>query len=163
MKEKHTAILREMEAKNQRELDDAKRDGAQIVATLSGLVMVTTPLVVVASAAFIALMLWNNVRERRHEIAVLRAIGKGAGMVASLFLGKAIVMGVLGGVLGCLIGYAMARIVGVLLRISPESFDTPTVLLIATLVGTPIIAVLASYVPTRFAVRQDPALLLQDQ
>jgi putative ABC transport system permease protein len=83
-------------------------------------------------------------------------------MVASLFLGKAIVLGVLGGVLGCLIGYAMARIVGLLLKISPESFDTPTVLLVGTLLGTPIIAVLASYVPTLFAVRQDPAMLLQD-
>jgi ABC-type lipoprotein release transport system permease subunit len=162
MNAKHAAILKEIEAKNQRELEDAKRDGAQIVAALSGLVMVTTPLVVIASAAFVALMLWNNVRERRQEIAVLRAIGKGAGMVASLFLGKAIVLGVLGGVLGCLIGYAMARIVGLLLKISPESFDTPTVLLVGTLLGTPIIAVLASYVPTLFAVRQDPAMLLQD-
>jgi ABC-type lipoprotein release transport system permease subunit len=163
MKEKHATILREMEASNQRELEDAKRDGAQIVATLTGLVMVTTPLVVIASAAFVALMLWANVRERRQEIAVLRAIGKGAGMVASLFLGKAILLGVLGGVLGCVIGYAAARIVGVMLKISPASFDTPTVLLVATLLGTPIIAVLASYLPTRFAVRQDPALLLQDQ
>ena len=61
-------------------LKDAERDGAQIVATLSGLVMVTTPLVIVASAAFVALMLWNNVRERRQEIAVLRAIGVPIGM-----------------------------------------------------------------------------------
>jgi hypothetical protein len=173
LREKHESMLKEMEAESKLELKQAETDGAQIIArmrasrtgveqTLSGLAAVTTPLVIIASAAFVALMLWNNVRERRQEIAVLRAIGKGAGIVATLFLGKAVVLGVLGGVFGCLIGYAAARTLGVLFRISPESYDMPAVLLVSTLLGTPLVAVLASYLPTLSAVRQDPAILLQD-
>ena len=108
-------------------------------------------------------MFWNNVRERRQEIAVLRAIGKGAGTVATLFFGRAILLGVIGGLLGCLMGYAIARSVGRLLVVSPESFEFPPLLLVGTLLGAPLVAVLASYLPTRSAVRQDPAILLQDQ
>lgn len=181
MKRDHQRMLGEMERGNQKELEEAGREGQQIVAELrtsredverslaasresvKRLIAVTTPLVVIAAAAFVGLMLWNNVRERRQEIAILRAIGKGAGLVASLVLGRALVLGILGGVLGCLAGYAIARSLGGLLDISGEAFVFPTLLVVCTLVGAPLVAVLASYVPTLSAIRQDPAVLLQDQ
>ncbi len=174
MQNDHQRILTAMEVSNQNQLKDTQAEGDTIVAslkasresvqrTLSGLVRVTTPLVIIASAAFVALMLWNNVRERRQEIAVLRAIGKGAGTVASLFVGRAVLLGVIGGILGCLIGYFTARGIGQLLSVSAASFEFSTPLLVGTLVGAPLVAVLASYLPTLSAVRQDPAILLQDQ
>ena len=71
-----------------------------------------------------------------------------------LVLGRALVLGVLGGALGCLIGFVIARALSV---------EFPSLLMVCTLVGAPLVAILASYLPTRSAVRQDPAVLLQDQ
>lgn len=144
MKRSHQRILLSTESKHEEELLAAEADGATILAgiqtsrdselksqktardgvrqTLSQLMAVTTPLVVIVAAAFVCLMLWNNVRERRQEIAVLRAIGKGVGTVASLVLGRALVLGIIGGALGCLLGYSTARIVGQLLGISDASY-----------------------------------------
>ncbi len=143
--------LTELRESGQKSLAES-REGVKD--TLAGLLRVAIPLVVIASAAFVGLMLWNNVRERRQEIAVLRAIGKGAGMVAALVLGRALVLGILGGALGCLVGFVIARALAV---------EFPTLLMVCTLVGAPLVAMLASYLPTRSAVRQDPAVLLQDQ
>ncbi|MCH7727062.1 MAG: FtsX-like permease family protein [Planctomycetes bacterium] len=129
---------------------------------LTNLVSITTPLVVVAAAVFVGLMTWTNVRERRTEIGLLRALGKGTGSIVGLFLGKALLVGSAGGLIGCGLGYLVAMIVSPGLGISGETFLPDAVLLGATLVGAPLVAAIASFVPTRIAVNQDPAVVLMD-
>lgn len=130
---------------------------------LTRLVGITTPLVVLTSALFIALMTWLNVRERRPEIGVLRALGKNAWNVASLFLGKALVLGVLGGVVGCAFGYFLTPVLGhATMDIGADLFRVNTWLLAGTLLGAPLVALLASYLPTLGAISQDPAVVLMD-
>ena len=51
------------------------------------------PWVLAASAGVVALLTAINVRERRAEIGILRALGHGSVRVASLFLGKAMGIG----------------------------------------------------------------------
>ncbi len=51
---------------------------------------------------------------RRHEIGVLRALGLSRAQVQALFVGEALVLGVLGAALGLVLGVAMAgQLVGV--------------------------------------------------
>ncbi len=108
-------------------------------------------------------MTWLNVRERRAEIGVLRALGKGAGRVAALFLGKALLTGVVGGIAGCAIGYGLGPMIGTrAMGIGPELFQTNQGLLIATLIGAPVVTMMASYLPTLLAIREDPAVVLMD-
>jgi ABC-type lipoprotein release transport system permease subunit len=131
--------------------------------TLTQLVAIATPVAVFGSALFVALMTWLNVRERRSEIGVLRALGKGAGQVASMFLGKAFLTGVLGGVAGCALGYWLAPLIGSrTMGISPELFQVSGALLLATLAGAPVVTMMASYLPTLAAIGQDPAIVLID-
>jgi putative ABC transport system permease protein len=131
--------------------------------TLSRLIGIMTPLVVFASALFIALMTWLNVRERRSEIGVLRALGKGAANVAVLFLGKSFLVGLLGGVVGCLLGYYVTPLIGnSTMEIGADLFVTEIWLVIATIVGAPVVTVMASYLPTLSALSQDPAIVLMD-
>jgi putative ABC transport system permease protein len=50
------------------------------------------------------------VRERRTEIAVLKTLGFSSGLVMSLVLGEALLIGVLGGLLGLLLGRGMISV-----------------------------------------------------
>ena len=78
--------------------------------TLEGLVSVMLPLVVLVAAIFVGIVTWLNVRERRAEIGLLRALGKRTSQIAALFLVKAVLIGLLGGVaagLVCLAAYGL--------------------------------------------------------
>lgn len=131
--------------------------------SLQKLIGVTTPLVVLVSATFVGLLTWLNVRERRPEIGLLRALGKGSWNIGVLFLGKSMLLGLLGGMTGCLLGFLLARWVGsYVMGISADFFQPNRVVLAATVVGAPLVAAMASYLPTLSAVTQDPAVVLSD-
>lgn len=132
----------------------------------------TTSLVVLASAVWVGLLTLTNVRDRRTEIGILRAIGKGSGTIVGLFLGRAILVGLLGAGVGFLlgtgIGYALgtdwARVFGAQpLYDAKVYFTFPYLLLLVALLGAPLLAAVASYLPTLAAVLQDPAVVLRDQ
>lgn len=130
---------------------------------LAALVGVTTPSLVFVAAVFVGVMTWLNVRERRPEIGVLRALGKGTTRIAALFLGKAAMLGLLGGLAGCAVGYFVVRLIGQQqLDIAATYLRPDARLLVAAVLGSPLIAALGSYLPTLAAVRQDPALILAD-
>jgi hypothetical protein len=130
---------------------------------LTRLIGITTPLVVLASALFVGLMTWMNVGERRPEIGVLRALGKTAWNIGSLFLGRSVLLGTIGGAVGCLLGCFFTPLIGSLtMETSASLFRVAPQLIVATLVGAPLVSVMASYLPTLSAVSQDPALVLMD-
>jgi putative ABC transport system permease protein len=132
-------------------------------AILANLIGIVTPGVVIASAIFVALMMWLNVRERRPEIGVWRALGKGSVTIAGLFLGKAVLVGLLGGMLGAGVGYLAAPWIGHLtLDLNRELFAVQSAVLIAVVLGAPLVAAMASYLPALSAITQDPAIVLMD-
>ena len=57
-----------------------------------------------ASALWVGLVFYSNVRERRSEVGILRALGARTGAILRLFLTKALVMGCAGGVAGYAVG-----------------------------------------------------------
>ena len=78
-----------------------------------------------------------SVRERRHEIGLIKAVGGASGQVALLFLMEAVVYAVLGGVLGLLLGAVMIRMFGGLIGVEAGlslALAAP-VLLAASLLG----------------------------
>ena len=145
-KEKHEEIIAAKE--NERR---------KVEQSLAMMFSVVAPLVVLVCAAWIGLLAWNNVRERQGEIGILRALGKESGSIAALFLGKAILLGIAGGLIGCVIGYAIATGFG-----SP-AMQTATLWLVVTLIGAPLVALVATYLPATMAMKQDPAMVLRDQ
>ncbi len=141
---------------------EAGREGVSTV--LLGLNNQVMPLIVLVCVTWAGLLAWSNVRQRRTEIGLLRALGKNSTGIISLLLGKALIVGLLGGILGSLMGLAIASQLAQseLLAVSAENFQTPTMLLVATIGGAPLVAALASYLPTLIAVQQDPAVVLMD-
>lgn len=136
---------------------------ATVIALLATLTNVVTPLVVLVCAIWVGALAWINVRERRTEIGVLRALGKTSADVAALFLSKAILLGLAGGVFGCALGLILAQLLAAeLFAVATDSFAPAWDFVILTLLGAPMIAALASYLPMLRAVTQDPAVVLME-
>lgn len=125
---------------------------------------VITPLVVLASALWVGLLALANVRERRTEIGILRALGKSSATIAGLFLGKAVLLGLIGAVVGFVAGSALARWLGMwVLGVASDQFSVPYLIFLGALIGAPLLSAVASYLPTLSALMQDPAVVLRDQ
>ena len=120
---------------------------------------------VVAGGIWIAFLSLINVRNRRPEIGILRAVGVGSGQIIKLFLFKSIIVGLLGSMLGCLIGLlgvmeinAFAVKSGSLS--STQIFSWRLVLLIVVCV--PALAAVAGWLPAFMAAGKDPAVALRE-
>jgi ABC-type lipoprotein release transport system permease subunit len=160
---KQQAIIAQEKGQREQIIRQEREHRAQVIGLLSGLNMVVTPLVILACALWVGLLAWSNVRERRTEIGLLRALGKGSSGIALLFLGKAVLLGSIGGIVGCLIGFLLSRSLATsMLHVTLENFTPSLILLAVTVVGTPFVAAMASYLPTLSAVNQDPAVVLME-
>ncbi len=120
---------------------------------------VLVPSVVLASAVWIAFLFIGNVRERKSEIGVLRAVGVKERKIMKLFLLKALIMGLAGAFTGYLVGVMAGGLLGGWL--SWKVFDVPLLMLV--LVFAPLLAVMAAYLPAVMAARQDPAEVLREE
>lgn len=120
---------------------------------------VLVPLILFGSALWIAFLFINNVRDRKSEIGILRAIGVREGKIMNLFLLKALFIGFSGAILGYFIGATSGSILGK--QYNFEVLDINIFLL--ALVFAPVLAVLSAYVPATIAARQDPADVLREE
>jgi putative ABC transport system permease protein len=118
------------------------------------------PVVIVAAALLVGLLAWANVRERREELAILRALGVPARSVLLLLLGKALLLGLLAGVLGFAAGALAATAYGAGQGASLEPDAQHLVLLLAVAGGAPLLVATAWWIPALVAAGQDPALIL---
>jgi putative ABC transport system permease protein len=116
--------------------------------------------IVLVGGASIANYMYANVFERRREIGTLMALGAGSSLILKLFLYKALLLGLAGGLCGYALGTALAvtlgpRIVGIPIL--------PMPILLAWALGLALlIALSASYFPAFAASRVDPSATLQE-
>lgn len=139
----------------------ARTQTRQMVEDHVGAIMGTA---LVACAVWVGLLALLNVRERRQEIGVLRAVGYKGGRILVLFLGRCVVMGVIGAALGFLVGTFLAlhqgpEIFKLTFKNAHPAFD----LLGPALVTAPLVAALAGILPATAAATQDPAVVLMEQ
>jgi hypothetical protein len=122
------------------------------------------PVAIVAAGVWVALLMLGNVRQRSGEIGVLRAIGVRGRQIMFLFLGKALLVGLLGAAIGCALGVGVAaawcRSSGT--EVELASLVQPLTIGVITF-ASPLVAVLASWPPALLAARQDPAAVLRDE
>jgi len=117
-------------------------------------------IIVVVGGAGIANYMYSNVFERRREIGTLMALGAESGLVLRIFLLKALLMGLAGGIGGFVIGTILAVTLGPKLAGVPV---LPMPSLLAWALGISLfITLLASYFPARRAARLDPCATFQE-
>ena len=122
------------------------------------------PIVVVVCLAWIGVLAMMNVRERRAEIGIMRALGYGSGKIALLFLGKAVATGLIGAVIGFAIGTGLALEFGPdIFKVTASMIKPAFALLYWSLIAAPAFCALSVFVPAMAAVAQDPALILREE
>jgi len=126
---------------------------------------VMIPFVIVICGAWIGILAVLNVRDRQQEIGVLRALGYESGKITALFLGKAVVVGMVGAIVGFLLGTVLALEFGPgVFKITAEKMIRfEPALLAVSLIFAPIFAAVSSFIPTMVAVTYDPAVTLMEQ
>jgi hypothetical protein len=119
------------------------------------------PVVILGSAALIGLLMFANVRERREEIGILRAIGYTSRQITVVFLAKAILLGLAGALIGLALGYPSGILASDIHRdqaIISALLDP--LLGLFTLLAATFLAAVASWAPALLAAREDPADIL---
>ena len=122
--------------------------------------MIFLAIIVLVGGASIANYMYANVFERRREIGTLMALGAGSSLILKMFLLKALLVGLAGGVGGCLAGTVLAVTLGPRLARIPV-LPMPMLIFWATGISVAI-ALAASYFPARRAARLDPCATLQE-
>lgn len=139
-----------------------KENRARLRGEREALAAILVPVVVVGSGVWLGLLALANVRDRRGEIGILRALGLRSRQILCIFLGKAVVVGVAGAALG----YVVGRAIGAAWRESPGGPPLTIAfldarLLVLVLIAAPLLAALASWLPAMIATQQDPAEVLR--
>jgi len=158
-----TRLLKQQEENSKRALEDERAAVVRLQGQRKAFAAVTVPVIAVVCALWVGLLAFGNVRERNHEIGILRAIGCRAGQIFSIFISRSALIGVIGACVGCLAGF----LVGIARAhqappVAIEALLSPA-LLVAVLVVAPLLAVLATWLPALAAARQDPALVLREK
>ena len=123
------------------------------------------PGIIVIAGVWLALLAFGNVRARQEEIGLLNALGLRARSIATLFLSRAVLSGVLGALVGCLVGFALGGFAFDHLQGDAATtaqgggFDSEVFLWV--LVLAPLLSAIACWLPALRATQQDPAVVLR--
>jgi len=147
-------LLPETEVLHVRALADARARQRQMAEKFAAFAV---PFVLAISALWVGTLAILNVRQRRPEIGLWRALGHGSSRLAGLFLGKAVLLGAAAGFVGAIAGTVVA------LKFGPSIFHVtanalvwnPKLLAWAAFL-TPAFAAFAAFVPAMIALNQDP-------
>jgi putative ABC transport system permease protein len=122
------------------------------------------PVVLIICGLWLASVAMTNVKERTHEIGIMRAIGFSSWKISKLFFLRAFIIGLIGALIGFLVGTLLSYELG------PKIFKIATIsiapnynLLYWSILVGPLFAALASLLPVLWAVNQDSAQLLKEQ
>ena len=149
---------------HEKAIEQEKRYRADLRKERRALASVLVPVTAVGAGAWIMFLMLGNVRERRSEIAILRAIGVSGRKIHSAFLLKAIIMGLCGGLIGLIAGVLGGMwLSGVTPGAGTIGELVDPTLLVAAALGATILAALASLLPARIAATQDPAEVLHEE
>ena len=155
------SLLPQTQVFHTRSIASARAETRQMVKNLFAVIM---PLVVVACGVWIGVLAITNVRDRQQEIGIMRALGYDSCRIISLFLGKAVVIGLLGAAIGFLAGTALAMRFGPdIFKITAKTMIKPEpFLLMISLVFAPLFAAVSSFIAAMIAATYDPAVTLRE-
>ena len=156
------SILPQTQVLHVKSLANARAKQRQMIRNVFAVML---PFVIVACGVWIGVLAIMNVRDRRPEIGLLRALGYDTIQVMLLFLGKALLVGLFGAAAGFLLGTELG------LRFGPRVFEITAKtmlrpelsLFVRACILAPLFAMTASLVPTMIAVTYDPATTLREE
>ena len=135
----------------------AAGEGA-VVNKIQLLMIVVTIAAFIASGLGISSLMATTIMERAREIGLMKALGAADREVYLLFLSEAAIVGVIGGLLGCMAGAGLSQIIGLSIFGSYVPFS-PLVVPVNIAVSV-LIALSGSLMPSRLITKLYPAEVL---
>lgn len=133
-------------------------------AAMEGYLAFLMPVILVVCGAWIGVLAMTNVRERQREIGIMRALGYCSGRISALFLGKAVLIGLLGAIAGFFVGTGLALKFGpAIFSITAKAIKPEYMWLAWPVIFAPVFAAVSSFIPTMIAVAYDPAVTLREE
>ena len=118
-------------------------------------------IVLIIGGAGIANYMSANVNERRREIGILLAIVATPRIILSIFLQKAILLGLAGGIIGYFLGTSLALVLGPKI-IKVMIFPQP-IFIIWSIIIALTLNIIFTLIPAKRAAHLDPAAILQEE
>jgi len=138
----------------------AQNEGT-VLSRIKGLMLLVTVAALFASALAVSAAMATAIFERRTEVGLMKALGAGNVSVAALFFAEALLLALIGGVLGFVGGALLARQIGRSIfdsQIAIEPVLFPVILAIAV-----IVTFAGSAMAIRRAVKFDPVYALRGE
>ena len=132
-----------------------------VLGKLQGLVFLVTVVVLILTMICVSTTMMAVVSERRREIGLRKALGASDNSIRGEFLGEGVFLGLLGGALGAVLGFAFAQVVSV--NVFNSSITFQPLLLPATVLVSIVIAAASCLMPIKRAVAIDPAIVLKGE
>lgn len=126
-----------------------------VIRKIELLLLVVTGAALIAAAMSIASLMTSSILDRTREIALMKALGADSWQIHLLFYAEAALNALIGGLLGCVVGFMLAQFVGVALfgqALGVAWIVAPVVLVVAVL-----IALMGAVFPSRRIAQLYPA------
>lgn len=150
LSENHTNILGEYKLEDP---EDTAKAFENIINSLTSFIAFITGISLLVGGVGVMNIMYVSVSERKREIGIRRAIGAPPTSILLQFLFEAIIVTGIGGLVGIIVGFLMAKIIGSFLPFDP-------VLTLGTFLGATIISILEGIVfgiiPAYNACKLDP-------
>ena len=147
-----------VEARTVKQLVSAEMN---ILGKIEDMMFLVTVVALIASALGVMTTMTTSVIERKKEIGLMKSIGAENNRIITLFLSEAGIIGFLGGVIGFIVGIVLSQFIGLSVfstAISPRIEILPFVLFLS--IG---VALIASILPVRRAIKIEPAIVLRGE
>jgi putative ABC transport system permease protein len=131
----------------------------RILNSLRTLIYMLSFMAIVASALGVSTTMIMSFIGRMHEIGLMKSIGADSGKIISLFLSEALVIGLIGGLIGYLFSIGASQFIAV--RVFGTGLEQRSLLLFISIGSSIVISVSGSILPIRKALRIKPGLVLK--
>ena len=132
-----------------------------VIDMLRSLLGIITVIVLALSTIGVSTTMIAVVTERRNEIGLRKALGATSRSIMGEFMGEGVALGAIGGLVGAAAGYALAAAIS--WNVFHRAVAVHPLILIATVVSSVAVAVVACLPPVRRALAVDPALVLRGE
>ncbi|HWR45440.1 ABC transporter permease [Sporomusa sp.] len=156
-----TAIEQSVPAAKVKVVKQIAQAEGQTLGKIEWLMVLVTVIILGASAIAVMSTMTTTVLERTKEIGLMKAIGAETSSIGKLFWTEAVCIALLGGLVGSVIGFGVAQLIGKTVFQTAISFR-PFVLPVSLAISA-IVTLLASFVPVRAATAVVPAITLRGE
>jgi putative ABC transport system permease protein len=141
------------------QIRQVEQNQGKVLARISGLLLLLTIAALLASALAVSAMMASTIIERRQEVGLMKSLGAGNSVVATLFFTEAGVLAVGGGLLGFAAGALLAHRIGE--SVFGSAITVQPVVLAVVIFSALVVAFAGSTGAIRKAMHFDPAVVLR--